>query len=329
MKIANLKSLFVLVSLLAFYISNAQDTTITITKYYDYSKLDSYNKTWKIDGKTYKSVYIGHGEITISTKEWKDTICYSKSYTFEPRLPKGADPYSIATISYKEDSIVKTRTVLQTIDGKGINHPCNCFMEVLHTETLDLDCILSCELDTIRQRKYISHYLRDGKLSRAVVYKDSSWIASETRTYDSKGNWLTEWTRCDTFSYVYDSLNRRVYQYFNYRCDKFEYFIETEYRGDSAITMGTQDGITKLSSIKTRISDSTYLYESFYSNGDVHKTIYLGKDEDHPLSQTTLKKNGDIEKTEFEYVIEKDSYKIKTIKNGNQTRMKTVQTITQ
>lgn len=317
-------------TLLAYFMiictTNAQDTTVTITKYYDYGKLDSYNKTWQINDRTIKSVTLSNRRLRINTSTWIDTFCYSNWVILEPKLPKDVDPFSIFTTSYKEDSAVKTKTYLQTFDGDFFEYPCDCFEDVLHTEILDLECILACELDTIDQSTNINHYRRDGKLHYCLEQKGDEWIFTDRRTYDSKGNWLTEWNRCDTFSYKYDSLNRRTYQYFNYRCDTFKYFLETIYTSDSAITTGTKDNITRLSSIKIPISDSTYLHESFYKNGDVHKTIYQGQNEEHPISKVTYKRSGEIEKTEFQYINRDDYFEKVTIRNGHEIRKKTVQT---
>lgn len=271
------------------------------------------SEKWEVGGRLIKSysINIPSSNLYLFTKRWKADTAFASYLTLTPRLADTINTFIISK-TFNSDS---TSIWLQSWSGRQVPHPCAYYYKIAYP--INWKQLLNCDLDTISNSDLIQFYSHDLRFDSSYLMKDGKFIISEKREYDNYGNCLSTISRCDSMVYKYDSLNRAIYESYNYNCDEFYYILNKLYSNDTCYTYGTQNGIKELSSIKVRM-DQNYKEIHYYSDSSIRETLYNAKDQ--PLEKKKFVNNKLVEHVIFEYDHGDEKSEYREIANGKLKR---------
>jgi hypothetical protein len=306
----------ILISMLTVGLSvNAQDTT-----HYVKAKI-GHNVKWvsykqSIDGVLVKSVHITQNDVRVNDYTTiNDTLREYFSYRLTPHIPDSIkdsddfDPFTVAISTGYDENL----NMVTTYMSGGYTHPCQCFMAMIDLDTLpDLRCILACNYDTLKSSHWVNHYNLKGKLTAAYYEKKDELQIGEQRRYNSAGLEIENFTRCDTFLTKYDSLNREIWESYNYGCDDFRYELFYEYKDSTTYVYGVQEGKRRLSSKTVQFSNGNSTITNYFFDSSYTVTSFEGG---LKVSKKDIKDDKLLESWVFKYTETKNEKQTVAYKN--------------
>lgn len=295
----------------------AQDTVSTEIIQLNNERIEYYQLEKKYLNKTIESISVNSEHVRITVYKYSGDSVFSNYILLKPHFLEGISETDFLFLT----QIGENDSVYYNENGKPF--PCSCTIKGFPKKYFSLKKVFNCTFDTVENYNYLSIY-ENNKFTYGYKQMNGKYLLVESRHYDRKGLEIKEETKCDTFCYQYDSLNRKVIENYVYDCDNFRYQILNEYTNDLKLVYGIDKNGKHLSEKVLKLSTGQFKHFVYYSDSTIEETIY--RDENKPLQRRKMKNGKLLESTSWEYISNPliNSETIITKINGAETTRKII-----